>query len=389
MQPSDVIMRRLKKYYNNYKKDHEQRKVEVFFYEHKGEPWFLEKYCPLTKLKVQAIFADQKNKSCQNFKIQFLNGDFKDLDLSISDQLEKEFLEQHRTTLNINGQLHLEDGFDIDQAPNFGFDPNKVTLFIKSVPKHITRESLLSMVIDLKGFTSFSLSDPLVSQDFVRYGWVAFSSELLCNENLLNIKEFLQNEFDLSVIKSKSAKRFIRVVPSLTLQEIADHLILSSELIYLLDKQNGITENPLLQNTPPDNYKFRNLNLESILLSTEPQQLTFLQRLDLNITYLRKVHCFCYFTATNYNDERKLSAKSGCVFLRNKIDLSEFPQDVAEMNKVFISKTNLKERLPNDEIQKLSEQELEVKTQVRDWNFKIKALLSKQLSELIESIKYS
>jgi hypothetical protein len=243
------------------------------------------------------------------------------------------------------------------------------------------------MLIDLKGFSSFSLSEPLVSQDFVRYGWVAFSSEVLCNENLLNIKEFLQNEFDLSVIKSKSAKRFIRVVPSLTLQEIADHLILSSELVHLLDKQNGITENPFLANSPTEQYKFRNLNLESILLSTENQPLSFLQRLDLNITYLRKVHCFCYFTATSFNDERKLSAKSGCVFLRNKIDLSEFPENVTEMNKIFIEKTKANERLPNDELQKLSEQQLELKTQVRDWNFRIKTLLSKRLSELIESVK--
>ncbi len=42
-----------------------------------------------------------------------------------------------------------------------------------------------------------------------------------------------------------------------------------------------------------------------------------INKLDLNILYLRKVHGFCYYCCEEYNDERTLANKCDWVHLRN------------------------------------------------------------------------
>ena len=40
---------------------------------------------------------------------------------------------------------------------------------------------------------------------------------------------------------------------------------------------------------------------------------------DLQLLYLRKVHFYCYFSCSEYNDERIMSTKCGAMYLRDKI----------------------------------------------------------------------
>ena len=99
---------------------------------------------------------------------------YQDIDLSISSDLISLFKKQNGTSLNFHGHVDLPENLNITTAPLFGFDPNSLTLFIKAVPKNVSRKSLLGIFDKLPGFASLSLSDPLRSHDFVRYGYEVF-----------------------------------------------------------------------------------------------------------------------------------------------------------------------------------------------------------------------
>ena len=60
---------------------------------------------------------------------------------------------------NVN-EIELKQSFNIVGAPYFGFDPNQKTLFIRRIPKNISREEILEVVSKTQGFTYLSLSEP-------------------------------------------------------------------------------------------------------------------------------------------------------------------------------------------------------------------------------------
>lgn len=53
-------------------------------------------------------------------------------------------------------EITLDDNVDIFGEPYFGFDPNCMTLFIKSVPKHISRWEIKDNLAKVPGFLSLS-----------------------------------------------------------------------------------------------------------------------------------------------------------------------------------------------------------------------------------------
>lgn len=101
-----------------------------------------------------------------------------------------------------------------------------------------------------------------------------------------------------SLCKIKFISNF-KVSTKLDSQRVKTDLQLSKELIQTLDKEKKIEENKLLNNLSDKNL---------------------LNQLDLCILYLRKVHSYCFYCASEYHDERMLSAKCGPMHLRLKIE---------------------------------------------------------------------
>ena len=394
IQPPNVPIRKLEKYYSNYKLDHEQRKIETFFYEHRNEEWFLERYSPIFKCELSKHFTSQTVSSFNQFMIDMKKDMYQQIDLSISPELISLFKKQNGTGLNFHGQVDLPEKLNITNAPLFGFDPNSLTLFIKAVPKNISRMSLLKIFEKLPGFASLSLSDPLRSHDFVRYGWAAFRNEKVCAEGFLMAQPALQSELDLSLMRSKTAKRFFKVVPHFSLIHLKENLVFSAELIRLLDKLNGLTgnlvlpekyfKNPSLESSKDDlDDLIRGVDLNSLFQDTK---ICPLKQFDLQISYLRKVHYFCYFSVTQFNDERKLSAKSGCAFLRPSLNLKK---EVGTGKSLESSLLELSSLLSADDIKGLARQSIKKQTIISDWYFKLKVLLSKHLIHLSKTLQTS
>ena len=470
IQPADIPIKKLERFYTIYKQDHQQRQIEIFFYEHRREEWFEEKYSPLAKAELEVHFSEQVSKSWDVFAQNYQAQKFKNLDLSVAQDIETLFTQQNQTKLNYHGVVHLREEFTITNAPVHGFDPNSLTLFLKAVPKDISRESLLDIFQKIPGFASLSLSEPLRSQDFVRYGWAAFRTEEDCAKGYLVAQPQLHSKLGLSLMKSKTAKRFLRVAPNMSLKEIAEHLVLAAKLALLLDRVQGLKCNPILapdlmnlvrteskqaefnqqvkaednqqeniiqeaQNdetgikienqesnneaiqeeesrpkAQDENIKTEDLKIEAFSeidlverlhnLYTEFDLVSFLRQsqispvrlLDLLIIYLRKVHYFCYFSATQFNDERKLSAKNGCAFLRSKIDLHLLlgirpSEGKSVLIENMINEVGLETLAKEERLLQLAGTVIDKKKAVFDWNIKIKIAIAKKIIQTEDIVK--
>jgi hypothetical protein len=124
---------------------------------------------------------------------------------------------------------------------------------------------------------TLSLSEPLKSQNFIRFGWVLFESEAACDKALEAVNKG-PNKYNLSITKSKAGKKFIKVLPKFDESKLQCHLNLSQQLIACLDNERGISENQMLKS-------------EGQVTKSD------LAKFDLQVLYLRKVHSYCYFSA--------------------------------------------------------------------------------------------
>lgn len=214
------------------------------------------------------------------FNKKFLEGQFDLVNLNLNEALLESFSDkktkaQLKEDPNLyNTEINLSEGYDITNAPYFGFDSNHQTLFIKSVPKDCPRRTLEKIFEEMEGYICLSLSEPLRTQEFVRFGWVIFDSNENCAKavNLMSSEEI--KRFDLSIVKNKQQRRFIRILQNFTKKRLEQHNSLSAELIKNLDSEKGIQGNILLEKPKTD------------------MRLQF----DLQVLYLRKVHFYCYFS---------------------------------------------------------------------------------------------
>lgn len=270
------------KYYEDYKRDFEKKQLEIFFIKHKDEHWFIEKYDP----QVSQRWQEERHL---NAKV-----------------LHKLFIESVRT--NKFSGLRLRDPSpNLAGPPYYGFDPNSMTLFLKTIPVNISRWDLLNVVKTSPGFVSLSMSEPLKSQGYCRFAWVLYDSEEHCNESLVLLaNKTVSPEFKLSPVRSQSSSRKdIKVQPAQSWEALTVDWMNTSRLITHLDREKGVNENPLLISEE----KFR-------MLPEEDKEL----QVDLQLLYLRKVHAFCYFCMEEYDDERMLAAKCGPAHIRSRPD---------------------------------------------------------------------
>jgi hypothetical protein len=101
---------------------------------------------------------------------------------------------------------------EITKGPYFGFDANSTTLYLRTLPVTVSRWDVLNVVKSTPGFVSLSLSEPLKTQDFVRYAWVSYDNEDNCSKSQLLLDNVSIGDFKLSPRKSQVAKKPPRVL---------------------------------------------------------------------------------------------------------------------------------------------------------------------------------
>jgi SERRATE/Ars2, N-terminal domain/Arsenite-resistance protein 2/Domain of unknown function (DUF4187) len=353
MQHTPIPLSEAQGFYNEYKSRFEQKHLEIFFAEHKNEPWFIEKYDPIVSQKWQ----EERNLNAK--------------------MMQRIFIENIKS--NRYSDLKLFDvGFVVENLsgpPYYGFDPNSLTLFLKTIPTNVSRWEILSVLKNCSGFLSLSMSEPLKSQNFARFAWVLFDSEAHCLEGLqmLNGKQ-VTSDFRLSPIVSKtSSSKNVKVQPPACSENIESDWRLSSQLITCLDREKGIYENPLL------------------ILEEQYDKLNYTEKelqLDYQILYLRKIHSFCFYCVEEYDDERMLAAKCGIAHVRGKVDANiKIFIDPRIEYRILNSGTFKKYDKDMDEIFNKKLKEFEEKYTVQEEENKYRCDLCKKLFRGSEFIK--
>ena len=284
-------------YYEDYKSKYERKHLEIFFFDHKTEHWFIEKYEPIISQKWQEERYLNAKVSQRAFIDQASQNGFAGLKLK-------------------EGEKNIEK---ISGPPYFGFDPNSMTLFLKTIPVNISRWDLLAVVKSSPGFVSLSMSEPLKSQGFSRFAWVLYDTEEHCNESLeILTNKPVTNEFRLNPVRSQSSsKKEAKLQPPQSVESLMIDWKQTSRLITAIDREKGIYENPLLI-------------ADEVFLCMNDLKKEF--QLDLQLVYLRKVHAFCYYCLEEYEDERMLAAKCAPAHIRTRFDpcaIRQISQDEA------------------------------------------------------------
>ena len=134
-----------------------------------------------------------------------------------------------------------EGSDDVSKAPLFGFDANSMTLYLKQIPVHIKRQDLLAVVNTTPGFVSFSMSEPLKTQNFTRYGWVCYDSDENCRKGKEILEKTTIGDFTLQPVKSQTQRKPIRITPPLPDDNIERDLELCQNLVAdVLDPEKKI-----------------------------------------------------------------------------------------------------------------------------------------------------
>ena len=243
--------------YKEYKLKFESKRFNSFYVEHQNDEWFKEKYDPESNLKWKL----EKNAQCQKLSVEFQEalkeGIYKGLKLQLLEKDENnrnikilshvynketdEFEEKERD-ISLSCKKNDNSNLDISNPPYFGFDPDKMTLFLHQLPRNVSRWQILDIIKKLPGFISMSLSEPIKNQNYYRYCWVTFDTEYHCENGFETLNDYrISNDYKIIPIKSKSSTvKRIRLAPCIFEDRLDEDLAYSKSLIDLFDKEKNI-----------------------------------------------------------------------------------------------------------------------------------------------------
>ena len=291
-----IDMKEAERCYERYKVEHENKQCEIFYYMHKDESWFKEKYSPIENFEWRKDRNAHALALATQFVQQAQKGHFAGLRLTASQGAVQE--EEQKGKIGEESRtLHLST--TCKGAPFFGFDANACTLYLKGVPVHVSRRELLEAAKGTPGFVSLSLSEPLRTQNFVRYAWISYDDEANCKAAISALAAVSIRGFQLSAVRSAAKSKPVRVTPPMGAGSVARDTELTLSLIvqFNTEKEFEIDEKVFAQAAAGSANSSEHC-------------------LDLQLLFLRRVHAFCYYCCEAYEDERMLASKCGPAHVR-------------------------------------------------------------------------
>jgi RNA recognition motif-containing protein len=182
--------------------------------------------------------------------------------------------------MNQTYDVHMNQSLDITKEPYFGFDQDVNTLFIKSVPRLISRYDIRSVVEKVEGYKYLTMSDPVKKNNLKRFCWIEFNNSENCNKAVLSLSGLMIKNETLLISKSITKVKRVKILKNYptTRQEADIDTLL--RLIIKMDEEVGIQDNRLIER------EFNSLQA----------------KFDTFLLYLRKVHAYDYFTSTMYEN---------------------------------------------------------------------------------------
>ena len=378
----------LKKMYEEYKLNHEQKNNEQFFNHHKNDEWFLEKYNPYKYTefnqkersemcqKKAKIFFDEYNidnlmnkKEIIDIKQNEDNNNNNNNNLTLKLNYRFDLKEEHEYDKNIkllytkvntatnkieeierdlnNIPLNkdvIQKELSNDGKPYYFYNPDYLTLYsLTSLTKNVDIMSVIDLFKKYQGFVSLSVTDPERISGYKRIFWVAYDNE----ENYLNalnaLKEYeLKEDFTIKLIKSETTQnahyKKIKLTPPLFDERLNEDIIGSNKIICLLDTYREITNNPLTEK----------INIQEGL--NEKSEEEKINILNLNILYLRKIHGFCYYCLKGCRDERNLTKRCDFLHLRHYAKIGRRSEVQALLEKLKNNENDININISEEEL---------------------------------------
>ena len=118
--------------YDRYKSDYEIYHAESFFKEHREDCWFRERYDPDIALQWEIERRGQSRDLSQKF-VEFFIEEAPGQDPPIRAlKLEQESSKDY-------DKLVMSRTNEVARAPIFGYDANSMTLYLRSIPRNVSR----------------------------------------------------------------------------------------------------------------------------------------------------------------------------------------------------------------------------------------------------------
>jgi hypothetical protein len=153
MQRHSYSKEEFQRLYDEYKADYEEHHAQIFFKEHQNDCWFREKYDPVVSSEWDQERKNQSRALAEKFVEYFID------DVSAG-SIRGLMLDQD---VNYDyDKLITSKNDEVARAPIFGYDANLMTLYLRSIPKNVSRRQLLEVIRGkTDGFVSLSMSEPL------------------------------------------------------------------------------------------------------------------------------------------------------------------------------------------------------------------------------------
>jgi len=266
-------------------------------------------YNPAAMVKQGELVTSMARLRASKFVEDMGNGRFTGLRLLLADTSIECF----------NGMLQLVGHL---QVPHFAFDPNVNAVKLSQVDAAISVWDLYEILLKQPGLLSTSnarFSDDGISRTY----YTRFQNSADADSALKVLASFQpkdgvetkQHEAPCFKLADASSALDSFVLPPVMsyAERIEKDLGLATQIVCKLDGLFGI----------PDDVTNALVSVEG---STE-------LKLDLQLMYLRRVHCFCFYSCQWCNDEWELRDRCGAVFLRSSPETSVIDAAVAAGNK--------------------------------------------------------
>ncbi|KAJ1972356.1 hypothetical protein H4R35_004723 [Dimargaris xerosporica] len=284
--------------YDAYKVRFRRRLHKGFFSVHKDDDWFRERYEPTAHTRLLTRLKQQKIMRYQAFAEALTSGQLDDLDLDAPLDLAE------------GGE-----GLEVDTSVE------TFALVIRSIPPSITREQLEQLCSAVPGYEYVGLAEPNPMKKFHRFGWVKFVPGTDMDQALHALDSAKIDEFQFHF------GRHTRVATRRVAADVfgnPDHMVQDIDrtrrLIQLLDDEMNQLE--VATDVPHHDTVFKGQALVdervALAMDSEPEvgnsgalSSRTKKVLDLQIMYLRRVHCYCYYCAAECECPEGLQRKCG------------------------------------------------------------------------------
>ncbi|KAJ2687856.1 hypothetical protein IWW39_002610 [Coemansia spiralis] len=342
----------VKERYEDYRREALQRLYTQFFSAHKEEDWFTERFDPERRKVYMQNLAEHKAARLRDFMSDLQAGKLDKLTYTATTEQVMQH-EIHRRDQSGYGRMGVGED-DEDLAISH-------TLFIRTVPPSVSRETLESHLKDLPGYKYLALSEPRQDKQYHRFGWARFENGTDMDKTLESLGNVNIDQFQFHFSRhTNSAAAAMRLAPDVASSDerIRHDLKLVREAVQSLDERtdpatfnsfaalqekakqlsaaarerasangvsNGISEDGEDTHMVDAEKKYEEEG--AVGSSDEPSgDIESARReLDLMLEYLRRVHYYCYYCGHTADNSEDFSRRCAKVHLRRGLPSSRSP----------------------------------------------------------------